>query len=297
MAAWVSPFVPALTLWRSTARRTWGVEPVKCLCLKEIELAVSWCLPTMVYIIPDIKMCFWLFLSTFLWKAKLEEAIVKGWWNLTRHNCDGTRNPSKSDHSRPVPFDHFRWCIFHNFLNFPKWFSKRNGSSFQILILARDVSGWRCNLCLMVQLLRMSLRFPEATWCIFPSNVWRKSTSDDLTKLQNMGGVKSWKCHPSQWPPSLRIGNFWNLKLIVFNSTIFSNKELVPQKVPQKSMNLKVIQFLLAGAHPLRANAVEHLGIAVSETPGHAQNCGRQKASQNILYSCSCSDRCFLIVF
>ena len=84
--------------------------------------------------------------------------------------------------------------------------------------------------------------------------------------------------------PRFAFGNFWNLKLIIFNSTIGSNREsrvgsqffvcLFHHKSPSKLMNLKVIQFLLAGAHPLRANAVEHLGIAVSETLRDAQNCG-----------------------
>lgn len=103
--------------------------------------------------------------------------------------------------------------------------------------------------------------------------------------------------------PEFAFGNFGK---IIFNSTICSNREsrvgsqffvcLFGHRSPSKLMNLKVIQFLLAGAHPLRANAVEHLGIAVSETLRDVQNCGHQKtSSQNILYSCS--DRSFLILF
>lgn len=104
------------------------------------------------------------------------------------------------------------------------------------------------------------------------------------------------------YDPEFSFGNFGK---IIFNSTIGSNREsrvgsqffvIFCHRSPSKLMNLKVIQFLLAGAHPLRANAVEHLGIAVSETLRDAQKRGHQKtSSQNILYSCSY--RCFLILF
>ena len=216
-------------------------------------------------------------------------------------------NPSKVTKFRLTTWDDAYYTVFWTF---PSDFPKEIGPVFKFKKNSCDVSsGWRCNLCLMVQLLKMSLMFPEATWCItssdgcFPMDQnwlgterswdwWRKSTSKGPPKIPGWGV----KMSPDPIIRSLLLGIFWEPEIDMFQLGSHFRDVFFCHRSPSKSMHLKVIRFLLAGAHPLRANAVEHLGIAVSETLRDARTRGHQKtSSQNILYSCS--DRCFLILF
>lgn len=119
-----------------------------------------------------------------------------------------------------------------------------------------DVSGWRCNLCLMVQLLRMSLRFPEATWCIRSSDVvcpGKIGSQNPGIGEGNQPHRTSQSSKNSGWGLKMSPHNdprfaFGNFRKMIFNSTICSNRESrVGSQIfrmfvlPQKS--LKIDEF------------------------------------------------------
>lgn len=200
------------------------------------------------------------------------------------------RKSFQSDHYRPVPFDHLRWCILHSFLDFPTWLSKGNWSSFQIQIAgvtfqdegATFVWWSNCRGCLWGS--RKQLGASDHQMLFAQTKLAPKILG--LVKEINLTGPhkapkiqgEGWKCHPTMTLGLLLgiFGRWFSTPRSVQTERVGSQFFvcLFCHRSPSKLMNLKVIQFLLAGAHPLRANAVEHLGIAVSETLRDAQNCG-----------------------